>query len=238
MRADAPPHLGGIVDRAGVEEEPYVALERVPVPIDIRHTAAWEEAGEDLRARGVQARVHVLDERRAGRVREELGQIGPEPVGDLHGSIEAVDGDMHMEAERVVPPDDVAQELVAQAVVGRVDDSLFLPGAPGVRPGGAEGDSELLGERGQLRASLGQSNGDLGEGVATARADFDLGCDQLADEVLFELRPLGGRLQLLEAIRERQRLRVEDRELLLDGDGEIVGRLVLLTRESQLLVGG
>src|SRR5207344_709582 len=59
-----------------------------------------------------------------------------------------------------------------------------------------------------------------------------------ADEMRLERRARRGRLQLLEAVRQRQRCRVEDRELLLDSDGEVGGRLVLLSCEADLLLGG
>ena len=57
--------------------------------------------------------------------------------------------------------------------------------------------------------------------LATAGLDLDLGRDQLADEVRLERRPLRGRLHLLEAVDEAERRRVEQRELLLDRDGEV-----------------
>ena len=49
--------------------------------------------------------------------------------------------DVDVEAEGVVAPDDVAQELVVAPVVRRVDDPLLLPRAPRVRAGGAERDA-------------------------------------------------------------------------------------------------
>jgi hypothetical protein len=54
--------------------------------------------------------------------------------------------------------------------------------------------------------------------------------------VRLELGALRGCFQLLEAVRQRERLRVEDRELLLDGDREVGRRLELLAAEPQLFV--
>src|SRR6266536_2222175 len=215
MRPDAPPELGVLGDRAGLVEEADVSLPIVPALEPVGDPAAREHAGEDLGAGGVKVAVDALDERGAGREREQLGQVVAERARDPHRSVGAVDPDMHVQAERVVAPDHVAEELVVAAVVRRVDDPLLLPGAPGVRGDGRETDAEAVRERTQLRPALAQSVDRLGEGVATAGAHLDLGCDQLADEVRLELRAPRGPLELLEAVDEAERRRVEQRELLL-----------------------
>ena len=138
---------------------------------------------------------------------------------------------MDVQAEGVVAPDDVAQHLVVEAVVRRVDDPLLLPRAPGVRAGRAERDAARLGERPELLPPLAKQRGRVGERVAAAGADLDLGGDQLADQVRLELGPLRRLLELLEAVDEAERLGVEERELLLDRDGE-VGNGVERSRES------
>ena len=51
--------------------------------------------------------------------------------------------------------------------------------------------------------------------------DLDLGGDQLADEVRLEHRALRGGLHVLEPVDEPERCRIEQRELLLDRDGEV-----------------
>ena len=144
---------------------------------------------ENLAARRVEPRVHVVDERRAGAEREQLGQEVAQAVADGDRAIGPVDRDVDVEAEAVVAPDDVAQDLVVAAVVRRVDDPLLLPGAPRVRAGRCERDAGLVGELVQLLAPLADSRRHLVEGVAAAGADLDLGGDQLADEVLLERRP-------------------------------------------------
>src|ERR671929_157410 len=87
------------------------------------------------------------------------------------------------QAERVVAPDDVAEDLVVAPVVRRIDDPLVLPAAPRVRARPAERDSEVAHERMQLRAPLAHARRSLGEPAAAAGADLDLGRDQLAHEV-------------------------------------------------------
>ena len=79
--------------------------------------------------------------------------------------------------------------------------------------------------------------GGVGERVAAAGAHLHLGGDQLADEMRLELRSLRGFLELLEAVDEVERLRVEKRELLLDCDREIGHGLELRaeTREHLLV---
>ena len=130
------------------------------------------------------------------------------------------------------------EKLVVGAVVRRVDDPLVLPGAPGVRTYGGKRDSEAAGELLELCAPLADLHCRLGEARATARSDLDLGRDQLADEVLFERRPLRRGLELLEAVGETEGLRIENRELLLDRKGEVLPALVGLPREAELLLWG
>ena len=236
MRPDAPPHLRVLVDRARVVEEAHVALEAVPAVVRVGHAAAREHAREDLRPRRVQARVHAFDERRARREREQLGEEVAELVADGDRAIGAADRHVHVEAEAVVAPDDVLEDLVVAAVVRRVDDPLVLPRAPGMGPGRAERHPERVGHLLELRAALADPACQLLEAVAAAGADLDLGGDQLADQVRLERRARRGLLKLLEAVAQRERRGVEDRELLLDGDGEVGGVLVLLAREADLLL--
>jgi hypothetical protein len=168
---------------------------------------------------------------------EQLREEVAKHVADGDRPVGAVDRDVDVEPERVVAPDDVAQDLVVAAVVRRVDDPLLLPGAPRVGTGGSEGNAQRLGEPKELRAPLGEPGGRLLEVVATPGTDLDLGRDQLPDQVLLERRVLGGGLELLEAVGQPERLRVEDRELLFDGKREVPRRLVLLAREADLLLG-
>src|SRR5262249_14712748 len=144
--------------------------------------------------------------------------------------------DVHVQPERVVAPDDVAEDLVVPAVVRRVDDPLVLPPAP--RVGARRAERGVAGERElvELDPALGHARRRLRERLAAARADLDLGRDQLADEVLLEGAPAGCAVQFLEAVRELERLAVEDRELLLDGDGEVASVLVRLVGRTNLLV--
>ena len=157
---------------------------------------------------------------------------------DRDRAIGPVDRDVDVQPERVVAPDDVAQELVVPPVVRRVDDPLLLPVRPRVRPGRAEQEPHRLDERLQLRAPLGDRRRDVRERLLLAGADLDLGGDELADEVLLERRPARRRLDVLEAVREVERLGIEERELLLDGDGEVGRGLELLARERDQLVRG
>ena len=106
-----------------------------------------------------------------------------------------------------------------------------------MRAGAGKGDSERLGQLAQLGAALAEQHGGLLESLAAAGADLDLGRDQLADEMRLERGALRGGLQLFESVRERERLGVEDGELLLHGNGEVVRLLELLSSEGELLLG-
>ena len=154
VRADAPPDLRVLGDRSRLVEEADVLLPVVPALEPVGNAAAREHAREHLRARGVEIREHALDERRARRDREQLGQIVAKRAAHADRAVGAVDADVHVQPERVVAPDDVAQVLVVAAVVRRVDDALLLPRAPRVRARRRERDAERIDERAQLRAAL------------------------------------------------------------------------------------
>jgi hypothetical protein len=134
---------------------------------------------------------------------------------------------VHVETERVVAPHHVPEELVVSPVVRRVDDALVLPPAPRVSAGRAERQLLLTGKRVDLRAPLLHRRGRFLEPGTAARADLDLGGDQLADDVVGELRLLGSRLQRLEAVRQLERLGVEERELLFHGERQVGARFEL-----------
>ena len=78
--------------------------------------------------------------------------------------------------------------------------------------------------------------GNVGERGLLARLDLDLGGDQLADEVRLERRVLRRGVDLLEAVDEVERLGIEERELLFDRDGEVLGRLEALVRVGEDLL--
>ena len=235
MRAHAPPELRRLVDRAGLVEEAHVLGVRVPRAERVRHAAAREEAGEHLRAGGVEPRVDALVERRARRHGEELGQPVAERVDDADGAVGATDRDVRVDAEGVVAPDDVPEDLVVSPVVRGVDDALVAPARPWVRPGRAEREPERLDEGRQLRAPLGERGRDVGERLLLAGLHLDLGRDQLADEVRLEDRALRRGLDLLEPVHEVEGLGVEERELLLDRDGEVLGGVEALARLGEKL---
>ena len=107
-----------------------------------------------------------------------------------------------------------------------------------MRSGRAEGKPEPVRDLRELRAARAHQLGGLGEGLAPAGSHLRFGRDQLADEVVVDGTPGSGRLHVLEAVDQRERLRIEERELLLDRDRQIgaalEGRPRLL---EQLLVG-
>src|SRR5580765_3877356 len=142
-----------------------------------------------------------------------------------------------MEAKAVVAPHDVLQELVVSTVVRRVDDALVLPAAPGMSPCRGKADTESVGELAELRTPLRHQLDYFAEVRATPGLYLDLGCDQLADEVLVERRSSRSSLELLEAVRQLERVGIEDCELFLHGNREVVSILECLTRGANLLLG-
>jgi hypothetical protein len=122
----------------------------------------------------VQVGEDALDERRAGGEREQIGQEGAQAVADCDSPVGARDADVNVEAERVVAPDNVAEQLVVPTVVRRVDDPLVAPRTPRVRADAAERDAERLGQRRELPATVADARRRLGERLAAACADLDL----------------------------------------------------------------
>ena len=163
-----------------------------------------------------------VEERRVGRDREQLGHHRAQPVAHADRPLGPVHPHVHVQAEGVVPPRHVLERFLHAPVVLGVDDLLLLPGAPRVRAGGAEQRVMSGGQREQPRARLALPRHRVGEVLSPARADLDLGLDQLAGNRLGEHRVvLRRRAQILEALVERQRARVENRELLLEPDREV-----------------
>ena len=104
-----------------------------------------------------------------------------------------------------------------------------------MRAGGADQEAHRLDERAELGTPLGNCGGYVRERLLPPRAHFHLGRDQLADQVLLERRALRSGLHVLEAVRELERLRVEERELLLDRDAEVGRAFEVLARPIDLL---
>jgi hypothetical protein len=166
--------------------------------------------------------VAAVEEGRVGGDREQLRHHEPQTVAHPHRPLRTAHADVHVQAERVVPPRDVLEEVLDAPVVVGVDDLLLLPGAPGVRAGGGEQRVRPPGEREQARARVALPRDRVGEALAAAGADLDLGADQLARDGLGQHRVLlRETAQLLEAVVEGQRPWVEDGELLLEPDREV-----------------
>jgi len=103
----------------------------------------------------MQSAVHVFHERRARRDGQELRQEVPQQIAHRDRAIGPADANVHVQAKRVVAPDDVPEKLVVPAVVRRVNDALVLPAAPRMRPRRPEPEAERLHDVVQLRAALG-----------------------------------------------------------------------------------
>src|SRR4051812_22459237 len=108
-----------------------------------------------------------------------------------------------------------------------------------MRAGAAEPDAELARQREQPPARLALAGEGVRKRVALRRADLDLGGVQLAGDALLEDVVRAARfVDLLEALRERQRVGVEDLELLLDPYGEVGRFLERLARTRHVEHGG
>ena len=94
-----------------------------------------------------QVGVAVLEPRRAGGRRRQLGDDGAERVAHRDRAVGVADPDVDVDPERVVPPGHVAGAALDESVVRRVDDLLVLPRRERVRAVGASAYAELVGQR-------------------------------------------------------------------------------------------
>jgi hypothetical protein len=184
----------------------------------------------------VQAAVHAVVERRARRDRQQRGQDPAQAVADVHGPVGAADADVDVQGERVVALGHPLQALGDPAVVVGLDELLLAVVAERVGAGGAEDDVALGGEGDEAAPVVVLLGQRVGEVLAAPGADLDLRLDELAGDRRGEdgIAGLGGVAQLLEARDELERLRIADRELLLEADGGVGGAFEGLVRRGQV----
>ena len=128
-----------------------------------------------------------------------------------------------------------ARSPLEAAVVGRVDDPLVEVVRPRVNAGRRQRQPHRLRQREQPPPPLPLHLGGLGERLASPRADLDLRGDQLTGRRLRQdIVAPAGLVEVLEAVLELERLRIDDGELLLEADGEIGGALEHLARRAEV----
>ena len=151
------------------------------------------------------------------------GSTGRRRSHDAHGAVDVADADVHVQAERVVAPRDVFQALLDAAVVLGVDDRLLAVVGPRMRAGRAQ--------RGAVRVREARTGPGGARAVARARRagrapapEMISISEEISSPVMCSCSTRStsaAAAQLLEARGQFERLRVEDRELLLDADGEV-----------------
>ena len=235
VRAHAPPQLRRLDDGPGPLEEARRSRRRCASRRTLGDAAAWEGTGEDLGADRVQAGVAAVEEGRVGGDREQQRQQLAQPVADGDRPVGAAHAHVDMQAPGVVALGDVA-EFVAQAVVVRgVDDRLVEVAGPGMGARGAQRKPHLGDQGEEARAPRALALDRLGERLRAPGADLDLGVDQLAGgRVGQHLVALAGGVDVLETVRQLQRRRIEDRELLLETDREVGRGLESLASEVEI----
>ena len=177
----------------------------------------------------------MVEEWGVRRHRQQQGQLLTKAVADGDRTICALDPDVHVEAPGVVslghPPEVALEPLVVRGV----DDLLVAVVGPRVRAGRTEQDPEPVGETEERRATLLLEVDRLGHGLGPARADLDLGGDQLPGDRIPERRfVLGCSAEFFVAIDQIEGIGVEDRELLLEADGEVGRVLESLSGNSEI----
>ena len=225
MRADAPPELRVLVDRAGVVEEADVALEAVPAR---RRRPGRRSAGTCRVKICVRAECSpVFTFSTNGELAlegQQLGQEVPQPVADGDRAVGAVDRDVHVEAEAVVAPDDVPEDLVVAAVVRRVDDPLVLPaGSTGACRSRPSATPERVGElvaaaRAARRCRAAASSNVSQRPVRTSTSEAISSPTRCSSSAV----PCAAACSSSKRFVQVERLGVEDGELLLDREREVL----------------
>ena len=181
--------------------------------------------------------VDALGERRARREREELREPVAQRRRDPDRAVGAPDADVDVEAERVVLPDDVAEDLVVAAVVRRVDDPLVLPVRPGVRARWrrARGRAARRGRRAATRRSA------IVAGTSAKLSTRPV-LISTSEAISSPARcrstgvPAAAAWTSSKRLTRSSELGIEQRELLLDGDGEVGARVEALARVAEELI--
>ncbi len=164
---------------------------------------------------------------RNGRVRgdrQQQRQHRAQAVADAHRAVDVAHADVHVQAEGVVAPGDVLEALLDAAVVLGVDDRLLAVVGPRVRPGRAERDA--------LRAPASANSAPAA--LALARQRVAAGRRRrpemisISEEISSPATPRAAAGRSAAPSRSSSKRgtsssvsRVEDRELLLDADGEV-----------------
>ena len=137
--------------------------------------------------------------------------------------------DVDVQRPGVVAPHRIAELAVEPLVVLGVDDVLLAIVGPGMRSGRGQAGAPVGGECEQPPPAIPLVGDRVVKVLAAPGADLDLGRDQLARDRVGEHRiRRRGVAQVLEALDEVERAGIEDRELLLQADGEIGRRVELL----------
>ena len=148
VRADVPPQVGVVLDRARRASSARPGASRSP---RCRSAAGSPTRGK-ARKTGVREDIIPVvlpaPEGRVGRQREQQRQVAADPVGDVDRPVGALDRDVDVGAEDQLLAGDVAELLGELAVARAVDDLLVLPdGRTGACPAAPSRQPARLGDR-------------------------------------------------------------------------------------------
>jgi hypothetical protein len=129
---------------------------------------------------------------------------------------------VHVQAPGVVALRDPAEFVAQPVVVGGVDDPLVEVVGPRVGAHRSQSEAHPLDQVEEPVAPVALPCYRVAEALCPSRPDLDLGGDQLAGRGIRQhLVSLTGGVDLLEAVLQLERYRIEDRELLLEADCEV-----------------
>src|SRR5579875_2571106 len=214
MEADVPPDVGVVLDAAGLLEL-VDDLGVVGVVAETRRQARAREGGEDHVTGGVEAGRLSAPERGAGRERDELWQVGDQPVHHLDRLLRSVDGDVHVHPEDQLAAGDVLHLVGERPVAVARRDPLPLEEREGVGAGRA--DPQALAPRHvrDVAADAQELLPYAGRRVADRGRHLEHRLHQLGVEVRLELVPGRRGEHGVDVLDEVERLAVEEHVLLL-----------------------
>ena len=127
MRPDVPPNFADALNRAGGNERVHKGLEFAPVDKLFGQTGGGQRFKHLGTHRG-KPRVVTLPEWRAGRERQELGNVVGQLIKHRHSFFPAIHADMHMKPEDHEPLSGPLHPIDQFLVAFFIGCQLFRPG--------------------------------------------------------------------------------------------------------------
>ncbi len=178
----------------------------------------------------------MVEERRVGRDGQQQRQQLAHPVADRDRAVGPAHPHVHVGAPGVVALGDPAEFMPEPTVVRGIDDPLVEVAGPGVgshRPQRQTHRADQL-EQAARGAGAGLRSPRRSSRARPERISISEAISSPAADSASSVVGLAGGIDLLKAVLELQRSRIEDRELLLEPDREVGRGLESLANEVEV----